>query len=326
MLDPETITKDFLQRLPPPVVPPNGFDASAATNVQLVKNGLPPRPDQKTHPKLRALWERMMSRPIQYSTQQFKVSEKPVIPIGTSDAYAGAIITHPPSGQTFNTVSAGWTAVSVEPPPKYAKTPGQYWATMQVSMDCGYPIISGVRFSVGTTAVVSINELGNVDPDNSYTTAWFNWTDSPVMATGIPVTPGDTVYCTICGTAGSDEATFAFTNETTGMSTGFQTIPSPLDAATGGRITIEGESIGWLVWGGVDLAGGVTTIPDPADYGSVTFVDVTGSSRTSDGTASQEINLASPNLQLVNEVTMTGGDDSTTIEESPTAFIVRAYL
>jgi hypothetical protein len=41
---------------------PDGFDPLTATEQQLTTHRLPRRPDARTEPELRALWERMLSR------------------------------------------------------------------------------------------------------------------------------------------------------------------------------------------------------------------------------------------------------------------------
>lgn len=42
--------------------PPKGFDAFAATKIELARHGLPPRPDPQTQPVLAALWEHIARR------------------------------------------------------------------------------------------------------------------------------------------------------------------------------------------------------------------------------------------------------------------------
>ncbi|MCJ1291716.1 hypothetical protein MMC34_003261 [Xylographa carneopallida] len=65
VLDHETrlgITMDMIKNMPEIITPPKDFETLKVSNTELVKNGLPPRPDKQMYSKLRALWEDMMAR------------------------------------------------------------------------------------------------------------------------------------------------------------------------------------------------------------------------------------------------------------------------
>ena len=58
--------------------PPKGFDALTATKTDLVRYGLPQRPDPRTQPALAALWEQRARR-----YQSFEFLEPRLLPADT---------------------------------------------------------------------------------------------------------------------------------------------------------------------------------------------------------------------------------------------------
>src|SRR5271169_5420582 len=69
------ITRTMIENIKKPETPPKGFNHLKATNEELVKYGLPPRPDKTQCPRLAALWEHMLSRPLTVVFPEFKIND-----------------------------------------------------------------------------------------------------------------------------------------------------------------------------------------------------------------------------------------------------------
>jgi hypothetical protein len=53
-------------------LPPDGFDPRAASPLELLRYGLPPRPDPAVRPELAAVWDEVFSRKLSYITPVFQ--------------------------------------------------------------------------------------------------------------------------------------------------------------------------------------------------------------------------------------------------------------
>src|SRR5437870_2592314 len=116
--------ESVLDRLTPIEPAPKGFHPAKATDEELLRHGLPLKPDADRHPKHHDKWHRTMARPLRPMAPEFKVMEDrihlPIPPHVTNNAttatWSGGVVTTPPAEETFTTVSATWIVPNVYPP------------------------------------------------------------------------------------------------------------------------------------------------------------------------------------------------------------------
>src|SRR5207249_6145454 len=106
-------TEAMISRLHIPEVPPSGFHALDAEDRELLRYGLPPSPDQKTHPLHYERWLRALGRPLHHITPTFRATDQIHLPDyvdhrivennTTSSTWSGGVVTSPPPGETFVT-------------------------------------------------------------------------------------------------------------------------------------------------------------------------------------------------------------------------------
>jgi hypothetical protein len=109
--------------------PPKGFNPLQASNKDLFRYGYPPRPNKETNPLYYAKWEKHLSRPIRFikptlkrGPTNLKTNFRKPDSTQRGDAnssnynWSGAVLTNPPSGQYFDSVSASWIVPTAWPP------------------------------------------------------------------------------------------------------------------------------------------------------------------------------------------------------------------
>lgn len=107
-------TEEVLAKLRHPAAIPAGFDALRAQNDELIRYGLPPRPDRDAMPRHLAKWERALSAPLRSAAPEFSITGVVHVPAQliedntNSPTWSGAVVQSPPPGETFKSVSARW--------------------------------------------------------------------------------------------------------------------------------------------------------------------------------------------------------------------------
>ena len=259
---PESLTrKGFRIRALGPL--PDTFDPLTATARQLAAYRLPPRPDAKAEPRLRALWDRVMSRTRLWITPEFEHHEhithgpargegrRPVstraraagVANATSSNWSGAAV-FSPEGKPYRFVGGQWTV-----PSPNTRAAGTYRASEWVGVD-GWN--SGDVMQAGTET--QITKMLFFTFTQVYT--WWEWFPAGEVKIGnLPVSPGDVMYCLICADA-TNHATVYFTNQSEGVGTRFEITPPSNTALTGNvaEWIVERPSFGGVVSNLTDYA------------------------------------------------------------------------
>jgi peptidase A4-like protein len=239
-----TTSKGFRIRTYEP--PPPEFNPLAATPRLLLHHGFPARPDAKTQPKVRQMWEKALSRPRTWITPVFRevkgkshgpalrpgkgrarVSAAKGITNATSSNWSGSVA-FAPAKRTFGWVAGQWTV-----PNPHAPGLGSYYASEWVGID-GWG--SNDVLQAGTET--EIIDLGIFSSRQVY--VWWEWFPSGEVAiTNFSVSAGDIMYCLICVNS-TTTATVYLTNQSTGVTTSFS-ITAPQGTA------LVGNSAEWIV-------------------------------------------------------------------------------
>lgn len=204
-----------------------------------------------------------------------------------SSNWAGAILTAPPAGQTFNAVSASFT---VPTPSKPAGVSGSSFAAsawVGIDGDTAQNAIlqTGVDFNVASSGTVSFD-------------AWFEW--FPLASTdftGIPIKAGDVMTISVVATS-SSAGTATIENTSTGV-TVTKAITAPDTAAH-----LQGQNAEWIV---EDFEEGDSLVPF-ADFGTVVFTNAVAKteSETVPLTGASPIILVSSANKALTSVTVSG--------------------
>jgi hypothetical protein len=214
------VTSDFK----PLLEPPKSFNPLQATNEELISYGFPPRPNKST-PKLLAVWERTMARPMKFLTPTgesgYKALESP--PPKTVPA------TGPKPEITFatggsanvqvqlagaNTISAGWIIPYATPPP--SAWTGSRYSDGKWSLAV-YISIDGTLLA-GTTSIVMVS---NGQLSHS-ALAYIGWQTNggelgqKFLLQSFPVNPLDTMTCSLCSFNSKTSGIASFMNVSTG--------------------------------------------------------------------------------------------------------------
>lgn len=228
----------------PRVTPPEKFDPMKASNSDLVKYGYPPRPNKSQLPKLRALWERTISRgfhlvvpePDPHSTVHLmfqKLIAGDVRRNTSTDRWAGAGIDPPPPGQTFSTITGRWTVPYVDPDSQQNSV---YSVCAWISLGSSATDTSGNPYSVGiVTMSWCVVNNGTIVPNGQAAYPFYFWPDSGKLEPiAVQIEPGQQVSGTICTKTGM----LYFANNTTNVGTSITIDTLPL---------FQGNSAVWIV-------------------------------------------------------------------------------
>jgi hypothetical protein len=267
--------------------PPEGFQPLAAADRELKLYGFPSRPDPRTHPKLAALWQRSLARPLHFITSNPRVDRRMVhrprrnlsssAGSSTSTNWSGAFVNQPQS-QSLNSVSGAWIVPDVAPPPSAWNgsgwNPGTYSCLVWVGID-GWNGTSDV-LQAGTLSQVTVGSNGQVS-GTSFTPIIEWYGNAWITESNLTVNAGDLVLCTVCAPIDTQGAAF-FLNQTTG-----QTVSYPITPPSG--VTLSGNVAEWIVEDPGTIG---STVLDPfPNYGATLFRDVVA------GTQEQELDLGS---------------------------------
>jgi hypothetical protein len=195
--------------------PPKGFDAFAATKIELARHGLPPRPDPQTQPVQAALWEHIARR---YGS--FEHLEPKLFPAETATTAATTEL----EGGPFNLdrfESCGYELFSPAPFLSLAAT----WTV---------PNLNHVPNPFGPNQFHTFLGLGFLDVHVEMTVdAGENVTAVITIHTGeqvaLPVSPGDVISAVLCSPGEPDgpnqsPSAYLLANETTSQTTNIQIV------------------------------------------------------------------------------------------------------
>ena len=315
-LDPKArheLTQQFVKNLKPATVPPKGFEPLKASDAELIKYGYPPRPDKDARPKHLEKWTSFLSRPIQVIAPEFAIIETGRQPAAkgttkgdasanaTSSNWSGAVITSPPSGQRFSSVSASWVVPNAWPPLSAWNGSGWKDGTWEsvswVGID-GWSAQQSI-LQAGTKSVVTVS--GGKVTHTSW--AWFEWYPAyEIQFSNFQVSAGDTVHVTVCSLSSPSTGVAIVNNisANTGTSTNVSA-PTPASALAGQNAEwiLEDDSIG-------------SSLAPFSDYGAEFFYDCLA------GAGQSELNIS--NATLVN-IVQGGSTVSTAVMETPSVLM-----
>jgi len=186
------------------------------------------------------------------ASEEFRASltsEATAVTTLESSNWAGAILTAPPAGQTFNSVVAQFT---VPTPKEGTGIRGASAASAWVGIDGDTAqnaiLQTGVDFNVASSGAVSFD-------------AWFEW--FPLASTdftGIPIAAGDVISLSVVSTS-SSTGTATIENVSTGVTVS-KALTAPDSSAH-----LQGVNAEWIV---EDFEEGNSLVPF-ADFGTVVF-------------------------------------------------------
>jgi len=239
-----------MEDIHPPPHPPKDFDRVKATNPDLVKYGLPPRPPPGSDQSIRDRWLYNMSQPLHYVYPSFHV-KKPLPTISASGVFCGAIL-NPPPGRKFMAVCANWTVPNVYPP-ESARNGDKLWKDgvysrfVTVGLDGAGENACDVV--VGTTSEVEVSG-GQIVRQDAYARVQYPMKGLDLEITTLKIKPGDFICVRVhLDPTSNTKATAIVLNETAGEYT------SLLHDITGG-----------LHFGGGPARWGIQDVGDPVDY------------------------------------------------------------
>jgi len=275
-------------------VPPEGFDILKASDRELSHYRLPPRPDARRSPELRAFWERMFAPPLSF------ITPKP-IPLdvrhllqqgagshgvgatgsaalqftptrwGTSQNWSGAVL-KARDGMRFHRLVGRWTVPTPSRPSGvFANTrpPNGTWqASVWLGFD-GFFQWSQSLPQLGTVSQATLQKNGSIKQETYVFGQWWVRGDPKnreVKIDGIPTAPGDEVDCELTIMKEGQEVYMHVVNRTKGIAVGFtwlankrspdQKEPDSFDAPAEGRTAV------WCLERPLTLP----TDPDPMQY------------------------------------------------------------
>jgi hypothetical protein len=194
-----------------------------------------------------------LSRPIQRVEAAGKGNDSDV---SYSTNWSGAVITSPPSGQTFNAVSASFV-VPTPKVPSGSSSRGTYSASAWVGIDG-----DTYQNSILQTGVDFTIENGQVSYD-----AWYEWFPDYAYDFSISISEGDTIKATVSSTT-SKSGVAIIENVTTG-----KTVTKSLTSTA----ALGGQNAEWIV---EDYEEG-SSLVNLANWGSVVFTGATASTSKS---------------------------------------------
>ncbi len=183
---------------------PKGFDALAATKKELMRHGIPQRPDPRTQPAVAALWERLARRYQGFEPLQAKLipPDKPPRPVA---ALFGLSALESCGFELFNntgaiTIFSGtWTVPNLNNSP-----------------NAGLPNDFRTFFGLG---FLDVHVEMTVDANQNITSVIRIHTGEQV---DLPVRPGDAISATLClQTNPAGTAFYGLANETTSQRVNF---------------------------------------------------------------------------------------------------------
>ena len=235
--------------------PPAGFDPLAASDRDLLRYGLPRRPDAEREPELARIWERAFSSPLTYARASLAIDKelRNRNPLQEKDAtfgsnnWAGAVVR---AGAPFSWVFAEWVVPGVPTKSIFDDTVTiGFWVGIDgVTVGDDQVLQAGVAVTMETHWLVGPFVWPHVE------VRWRVWTEwwvkdlessGPVYLTNFPVKPGDLVSFLVCAPQSESGAWVNILNSSTGQHTSVD-VPTPMRDG-GEPVTLEGDSVEWIV-------------------------------------------------------------------------------
>jgi hypothetical protein len=218
--------------------PPDGFDARAASPLELRRYGLPQRPDPAIRPELAVLWDDVFSRSLTYITPSFRPIHEVLPGLARPDrprqdastvtnGYWSGGVTHEPN-YTLDWVTGRWNVPDVEPP---GNGSGSFYSFAWIGIDGVTDVtqigtIQAVSQEVNDTPLPGV--LGGQPPlvSKQCYAVYEWWPYDWVVISNLPVSFGDTMAGLIC-LPSTTEADFYLVNLTTGVLAAHSFSPPP---------------------------------------------------------------------------------------------------
>jgi hypothetical protein len=270
--------------------PSEDFDALNASDADLARYNLPPRPDGANAPRALLNWKRAMSGPLSF-VQGDRSDVTGPAPFGQhadntgSDArvqessrnWSGAYIRSNGGGK-FALVEALWSVPKPYPPsPRHGKTQAataEFGSSVWVGFD-GHDAVSMSLPQIGTAQFVTVDDKsGSEGPCRTF--AWWQWwvrqanNNAPMLIDRFPVSSGDLIYCRLTVRT-LDCVNFFIKNQSSGAAVSFDAnAPQPKNPTQGShKILTEGRTAEWILERPT-LLGSKELLPLP-DYGITLF-------------------------------------------------------
>ena len=223
---------------------------------------------------------RRSTRPVEYIEESINSGNETQVSYSTN--WSGAVITSPPSGQTFD----GVTASFVVPTPKVpsgSSSSGTYSASAWVGIDGdtyqNAILQTGVDFTI-------------TDGEVSYD-AWYEWYPDYAYDFNIAISEGDTITATVSSTS-STAGKAVIENVTTGKK-----VTKSLTSSS----ALGGQNAEWIV---EDFEEG-SSLVSLANWGTVTFTGATAKTATSsENAASAQILDIKQSGKVLTSVSVSG--------------------
>jgi len=275
-------TEEVLAALRRPEAIPGRFDALRASDDELLRYGLPPRPDRDILPAHFEKWERALSLPMRSVVPEFSITGVVHVPIArliandtTSTTWSGAVVQAPPPNETFKSVSARWVVPNAWPPPSAWNGNGWNDGTYHCSTWVGIDGWNGIQELLqGGTASEAVVSGGQITSQRSY--AWFEWWPAGEIAfANFTLNPGDLVNFLVCAPNDNTHGFVSVLNEGSRQTTNTG-VTAP------GTSTLAGTTAEWITEDPSDSNNQPYPMPD---YGAAFFYDALS------GSATQERNI-----------------------------------
>jgi len=270
-------TEEVLAALRRPARIPERFDALRASDDELLRYGLPPRPDRDLLPAHFDKWERVLRQPMRSIVPEFSITGVVHVPTGsltandTSPTWSGAVVQTPPPNETFTTVSARWVVPNAWPPPSAWNGNGWNDGTYHCSTWVGIDGWNGIQELLqGGTASEAIVSGGQITSQRSY--AWFEWWPAGEIAfSSLTVKPGDLVNFLVCSPPNDNTHGYVSVLNECSQQTNSTAVTAP------GTSSLAGTTAEWITEDPSDSNNQPYPMPD---YGAAVFYDALAGSKT----------------------------------------------
>ena len=290
-----------------------GQRPSAASNEELRRHGLPPRPDPRKFPGAARLWLTAEKR--------FRFQVEPILITHpgrvhgyvrdlrktktegtgyTSGNWSGKVFAT--GGRPYAEAWASWTVPRVQIPP--GGGPGIYYSSIWLGFGGFNPT---PLLQAGTEQDITLDAAGNITANTYAWTEWFTdvamQPEQEISQQVFPVSPGDSVALFLYWAGGSNGSA-TFLNLDTGLSTAVQ-MTKPNDGTV-----MVGDTVEWIVERPSLIENGAI-VPQPlADYGIVNissaqvktgYDTVTNQAELGSAETANSINMEGANNQIISE-------------------------
>jgi hypothetical protein len=220
------------------------------------------------------------TRPVEFTEESIAAGNETQVTYSTN--WSGAVITSPPSGQTFDSVTASFV-VPTPKVPSGSSSSGTYSASAWVGIDGdtyqNAILQTGIDFTISN---------GQVSYD-----AWYEWYPDYAYDFSISISAGDTITATVSSTS-SKAGTAVIENVTTG-----KTVSKSLTSSS----ALGGQNAEWIV---EDYEEGSSLVA-LANWGTVTFTGATAkTAASSENAASASILDIRQNGKVLTSVSVSG--------------------